>query len=54
VPAIVNYAVSVGLKATVPVFDRFYPLAVVAGALAGLVFNFVGAKWFVFKRAEGG
>jgi dolichol-phosphate mannosyltransferase len=54
VPAIVNYGVSVGLKTTVPLFARFYPLAVVAGSLAGLVFNFVGAKWFVFKRAEGG
>jgi dolichol-phosphate mannosyltransferase len=53
VPAIVNYGVSVGLKATVPLFSQFYPLAVVAGALAGLVFNFVGAKWFVFKRADG-
>ena len=54
VPAVVNYAVSVGLKHTVPLFSQFYPLAVVAGSLAGLVFNFVGAKWFVFKRAEGG
>jgi dolichol-phosphate mannosyltransferase len=52
IPAVVNFAVSVGLKTTVPLFSRFYPLAVMAGAVAGLLFNFAGAKWFVFRRVE--
>ena len=39
-----NWAVSVGLHSQIPFFESFYSLAVLVGAVAGLAFNFTGAR----------
>lgn len=48
---VVNYAVSVGLEANVAVVEAHPILAVAAGSLAGMVFNFAASKRLVFKGA---
>lgn len=47
----VNYAVSVALEAGVPVVEAHPVLAVAAGSIAGLFFNFAASKRLVFKGA---
>jgi len=47
----VNYAVSVALEASVLVVETHPVLAVAAGSLAGMVFNFAASKRLVFKGA---
>ena len=47
----VNYALSVGLEAAFAVVEAHPVLAVAAGSLAGMVFNFAASKRLVFKGA---
>jgi putative flippase GtrA len=52
VGGVVNYASSVGSAQLFPTL-RDWPLAIVAvGSLAGLVFNFVANKYYVFRAAH--
>ncbi|PWC37065.1 GtrA family protein [Azospirillum sp. TSO22-1] len=51
VGGVVNYTVSVVLEAGVDVFDAYPFLAVAAGAIAGMFFNFAASKRLVFKGA---
>jgi len=48
---VVNYAVSVGLEANVAVVGAHPFLAVAAGSIAGMLFNFAASKHLVFKDA---
>lgn len=48
---VVNYAVSVALEAGVPLVEAYPVLAVAAGSLSGMVFNFAASKRLVFKGA---
>jgi putative flippase GtrA len=50
VGAVVNYAVFAGTLAALPVAARVPLIAVAAGALAGLVFNFTLSEKFIFRR----
>jgi len=47
----VNYAVSVVLEATIALVAAYPVLAVAAGALSGMVFNFAASKRLVFRGA---
>ena len=40
------------LVKTMSFFAQFPEMAVVAGTAVGLVFNFTGSKYFVFRRSE--
>ncbi|MBP2227144.1 putative flippase GtrA [Azospirillum agricola] len=51
VGGVVNYAVSVGLEANVAMVEAHPVLAVAAGSLAGMLFNFAASKHLVFKDA---
>lgn len=46
----VNYGVSAWVYATLPVSTTAPLLGVAAGSLAGLVVNFVSAKFLIFRR----
>lgn len=48
---VVNYGVSVGLEAGVEVVAAHPFLAVAAGSIAGMFFNFAASKHLVFKGA---
>jgi putative flippase GtrA len=48
---VVNYGVSVGLEAGVDVVAAHPFLAVAAGSIAGMFFNFAASKHLVFKGA---
>lgn len=48
---VVNYGVSVGLEAGVDVVAAHPFLAVAAGSVAGMFFNFAASKHLVFKGA---
>jgi len=48
--AAANYAVYAALVWTVPLCRSFPVLAVAAGTVAGLAFNFLGSRAFVFRR----
>ena len=48
--ALANYATYVTLVATVPLCRAHPELAVAAGSVVGLGFNYSGARRFVFKR----
>lgn len=48
---VVNVSVYTGLVATVPLFGRYPELAVAAGSLGGMLFNFTASRTLVFKRA---
>jgi putative flippase GtrA len=48
---VVNYAVSVGLVTALAVVAAHPFLAVAAGSLAGMCFNFAASKRLVFKGA---
>ena len=47
----VNYGVSVGLEAALPLAEAHPVLAVAAGSLAGMALNFAASKHLVFKGA---
>ncbi len=47
----VNYGVSVGLEAAIPVVEAHPILAVAAGSIAGMFLNFAASKHLVFKGA---
>ena len=47
----VNYGVSVGLEAAIPVVEAHPILAVAAGSVAGMFLNFAASKHLVFKGA---
>jgi putative flippase GtrA len=49
---IVNYGTYAALVATQPLFSTYPVLAVAAGSLAGLVFNFAGSRTLVFNATE--
>lgn len=51
VGGVVNYAVSVGLEANVDLVAAHPFLAVAAGSIAGMFFNFAASKHLVFKGA---
>jgi len=51
VGGLVNYGVSVALEAGVDVVAAHPVLAVAAGSLSGMVFNFAASKRLVFKGA---
>ncbi|WP_207457149.1 GtrA family protein [Azospirillum sp. SYSU D00513] len=46
----VNIAVSLGLEANVAVVAAYPVLAVCAGSVAGLLFNFFTSRWLVFRQ----
>jgi len=48
---VVNYGVSVGLEAAFLVVETHPVLAVAAGSVAGMFFNFAASKHLVFKGA---
>lgn len=48
---VVNYGVSIGLEATLPLAEAHPVLAVAAGSLSGMVLNFAASKHLVFKDA---
>lgn len=48
---VVNYGVSVGLEAALPLAEAHPVLAVAAGSLSGMVLNFAASKHLVFKDA---
>jgi len=48
---VVNYAVSVGLEANFLMVETHPVLAVAAGSLSGMVFNFAASKHLVFNGA---
>lgn len=48
---VVNYGVSVGLEASFAVVEAHPALAVAAGSVAGMFFNFAASKRLVFKGA---
>ncbi|MDP9196617.1 MAG: GtrA family protein [Pseudomonadota bacterium] len=51
---LVNYGVYSGLVMFVPLCAAYPVLAVGAGSIAGLVFNFTASRWLVFQpRPEG-
>jgi putative flippase GtrA len=49
---LLNVATHAVLVHNVPLFQRIPLLGVVAGTFVGLVFNFTGSKYFVFKSAS--
>ena len=46
----VNWGVSVSLFKTIPFFHKYYLLTTLIGIICGLVFNFIGSKFFVFRK----
>lgn len=51
VGGVINYAVSVGLEAAFLVVETHPVIAVAAGSVAGMFFNFAASKHLVFKGA---
>lgn len=51
VGGVVNYSVSVGLEAAFLVVETHPVLAIAAGSIAGMFFNFAASKHLVFKGA---
>jgi putative flippase GtrA len=49
---LVNLLVYYTLVAFMPIFPFYELLALAAGSVAGLSFNFLMAKWWVFRHAE--
>jgi len=47
---IVNWVVSVSLFKSIPFFKKYYLLTTLIGIVCGLIFNFVGSKFFVFRK----
>ncbi len=45
----VNWTISVYLYNTYPFFNRFYLLSSSLGIIGGMVINFAGSKFFVYK-----
>ena len=46
----VNWVVSVSLFNTILFFQQYYLLTTLIGIICGLIFNFVGSKFFVFRK----
>ena len=46
----VNWIVAVYLFKTIPFFHKYYLLTTLIGIVCGLLFNFIGSKFFVFRK----
>jgi len=46
----INWVISVSLFKTIPFFQKYYLLTTLIGILCGLIFNFFGSKFFVFRK----